>query len=174
MARRTRSRFVRPQPRTKIWIGSGVGQTTLVGSTKALISTLSAGALLLRPFTILRTRQEVFFASDQDTAIESPFGDYGKIVVTDTAAAIGVTAVPDPSSSAGDPDADWFVHLPMSDKVNSANAEKFGVAAGHHYQIDSKAMRKVGPDDNIVSMATMDSAFGAIIITHGRMLIQLH
>ena len=64
MARRVaRARFVRPAPRTKMWIGAGVGITTALGSTTQLISLLSAGALLLRPFTILRTHQEVFWFS---------------------------------------------------------------------------------------------------------------
>ena len=117
---------------------------------------------------------EIGFANDQDTASESPFGDYGRIVVTDTAAAIGVTAVPDPGSISGDPEADWFVHQPCYIKVNSQNAGFFGVNACWRYVVDSKAMRKVGPDDNVVAMFAMENAFGAELITHGRTLIQLH
>ena len=44
----------------------------------------------------------------------------------------------------------------------------------HHYILDSKAMRKVGPDDNIVGMCTLDGGAGALFNTNGRMLIQLH
>ncbi len=174
MAHRRSSRFIRPAPRTKMWIGSGVGVTTLTASTKALISTLSAGALLLRPFTILRVHMDILYASDQDTATETPRGSYGKIVVTDTAAALGVTAIPDPSSTSGDPEAGWFVHQTMSYRINSQNAGFFGVDVGHYYTIDSKAMRKVGPDDDIVAMFTQDASVGGLLITQGRTLIQLH
>ncbi len=173
MARRSRSRFVRPNPRTKMWIGAGVGQDTIVSATKTLISTLSAGALLLRPFTILRTRQLIFYSSDQITAIEGPFGSYGKIVVTDTAAAIGVTAVPNPDTTAGDPDADWFVHESFASRFTFASAVGI-MDIGYVTTVDSKAMRKVGPDDNVVSMFTQIPTVGALLITQGRMLIQLH
>ncbi len=174
MAPRRRSRFVRPPERTKIWIGAGVGSVVLVASTKQLLGTLSAGALLLRPFTILRTRMELRISSDQSSATERCFGDFGRIVVTDTASGIGVTAVPNPGSQTGDPDADWFVHQSMSvDSINGTNVG-FDGAAGANYIVDSKAMRKVGPNDDIVSMFMTEAAFGGNIITHGRMLIQLH
>ena len=108
MARRSRS-FSRPPPRTKMWIGAGVGDTVISAATKSLISILSAGALFLRPFTILRTRMLIYWVSDQQTGTEQSFGTYGRIVVTDTAAALGVTAIPDPSVFAGDPEASWLV-----------------------------------------------------------------
>ncbi len=178
MARRTRGRFVRPQPRTKMWIGQGVGISTLTASSKNLVSTLSAGALLLRPFTILRTHMEIVLVSDQEVAVEFPACSYGEIVVTDTAAAIGVTAVPNPSGVSGDPEADWYVWQAMFTKflidINGTDGIGLDADAGHHYVIDSKAMRKVGPDDDVVAMATMETAFGAVIHTNGRQLIQLH
>jgi len=173
VARRHSSRFIRPAPRTKMWIGTGVGNTALAGSTKTFVALLSAGGLLLRPFTILRVRMELFITSDQNTTTETLIGTYGKIVVTDTAASIGVTAIPDPSVIAGDPEADWFISQSFSHKF-FRTATGVDAAAGTHYVIDSKAMRKVGPDDQVVSMATLDTAPGANLITHGRMLIQLH
>ena len=174
MARRHATRFIRPVPRTKMWIGSGVGVTMLTASTKHLVSTLSAGALLLRPFTILRTHMQLLFESDQSTVGELPFGAYAKIIVTDTAAAIGVTAVPDPSLISGDPEAGWFISQPLICRTFGIVTAGFDGNSGHQYTIDSKSMRKVGPDDNIVGMATLDSAVGANLTTIGRMLIQLH
>ena len=67
MANRTR-RFVRPAPKTKIWIGAGAGTTVLAASSATLVSVLNAGALALRPFTILRTRMDLLVASDQTGA----------------------------------------------------------------------------------------------------------
>jgi len=161
-----------------MWIGSGVGSTFLGGNTKVLVSTLSAGSLLLRPFTILRTHLEVTIRSDQSTAIETIIAALGSIVVTDTAAAIGVTAVPDPSTISGDPEADWFLWTPLLKTffidINGTDGIGMSGDSQTHYMLDSKAMRKVGPDDNIVTVMSSDAAPGADVITNGRRLIQLH
>ena len=174
MARRS-SRFVRLAPRTKMWIGAGVGVPVVAVNTKVLISTLSAGALALRPFTILRTHQELYWTSDQQAATEVPFGSYGKLVVTETAAALGITAVPDPSGINGDPEASWFVWQAMSTSFVFSSAVGISGREGRHYDIDSKAMRKVGPDDDVVTLCTNQSGTeGANLITNGRMFVQLH
>ncbi len=174
MARARRfTRFVRPPARTKMWIGSGVGATALTASTTTLVSSLSAGALALRPFTILRTRMLLQYVTDQITALETPFGSYGEIVVTDAATAIGVTAIPNPSGITGNPEADWYVWQAVASRFGFITAAGFNNTATQ-YIIDSKAMRKVGPDDDAVSMFHQDAAFGATLVTNGRQLIQLH
>ena len=174
MARRHRS-FVRPAPRTKIWIGSGVGRSTIVASSKTFVSSLSAGALLLRPFTVLRTRMLISLFSDQEAADEGAFGSYGKIVVTEQAASVGVTAIPDPGSTTGDPDSDWFVHQTAWNALQIIGAISAAIVSSpSNWTVDSKAMRKVGPDDDIVSMYKDESGVGSFLTTQGRMLIQLH
>ncbi len=175
MARRVgHARFVRPAPRTKIWIGSGVGEDTLTASTIVLISTLSVGALALRPFTILRTRMNILYSTDQLTASEQPFGTYGKIVVTDSATSAGIGSIPSPSGiSPGDPEASWFVNQAMASRI-LRGAAGMDASVGNQYEIDSKSMRKVGPDDDVATVFTQDAAVGAGIVTSGRMLIQLH
>ncbi len=175
MARRAaRGRFVRPAPRTKMWIGGGVGSVTLPSASDILVSSLSAGALALRPFTILRTHQLVHYFSDQFAASETVFGTFGHLVVTEQAAAIGITAIPDPSGISGDPEADWFVWQAMSDRVIRQTDVGFQSIVGVQYSIDSKAMRKVGPDDQVVTVFSQEASFGATMITNGRTLIQLH
>ncbi len=178
MARRSRGRFIRPQSRTKMWIGMGVGATAVAGNSQVLVSTLSAGALLLRPFTILRSHLMLQVHSDQFTAIESSIASYGQIVITETAAALGVTAVPDPSGISGDPDADWFLWQGLSNTffidVNGTDGIGVDGDLGHKWEIDSRAMRKVGPDDNIVATISSDNALGFTLTTVGRRLIQLH
>ena len=147
-----RSRFVRPAPRTKMWIGSGVGDTTVGSATTVLVSTLSAGALLLRPFTILRTRMVLGFRSDQIVTSEHPVGLFGKIVITEAAAAIGITAIPNPSGISGDPEADWFVWQALQASIERAS--DVGITGGGQqiFVVDSKAMRKVGPDDDVATL----------------------
>ncbi len=85
MARRTRGRFIRPAPRTKIWIGAGVGATSVGSLATVLISSLSAGALALRPFTVLRTHLLIGIHSDQSVSVEDMVGSFGHIVVTEAA-----------------------------------------------------------------------------------------
>ena len=175
MARRVaRVRFARPAPRTKMWIGWGVGNATVVASTVKLLFTYSAGALLLRPFTILRTRGIIAIKSDQEAASEFPFGSFGELIVTDTAAALGITALPNPDSflGGGDPEADWYIHqVCQVDFVRSASG--LSSPAASEYMIDSKAMRKVGPDDDGAALFA-PTGVGCQVFTGGRQLIQLH
>ena len=175
MARRTaRARFVRPAPKTKMWIGAGVGSTTIVASSVQLISLLSAGALALRPFTVLRTRMLITYRSDQLAADEVTFGSYGRIVVSDQASAAGAASIPDPGTIAGDPDADWFVHQPVFQAFDAASATGLTWGLSQQYVIDSKAMRKVGPNEDEVAMFSEEGGFGGVLVTQGRSLIQLH
>ena len=174
MARRSRSRFIRPAPCTKMWIGTGIGSSTVSSDASTLLSTLSAGALALRPFTILRTRMWLLFSSDQEAADESPFGTYAKIVVTDTAAAIGITAVPNPSGINGDPEASWFVWQAMAAKMIIDTASGVHGVIGLGFEIDSKSMRKVGPDDDVATVLDTEAGGGVTLVSNGRMLIQLH
>ena len=173
MARR-HTRFVRPAPRTKMWIGAGVGATTLVGSSVQLIGSLIAGALLLRPFTILRTRMDIMVRSDQAATSESVELSYGHIVITEAAEAIGVTAIPDPSGITGDPEADWFVWQALANTFTFLSSVGFDGDNGYHVTIDSKAMRKVGPDDQMVQITSLDTSAGATFVNNGCMLVQLH
>ena len=175
MARRVqRSRFVRPAPRTKMWIGAGVGRQTLTQSASTLLSVLGASALALRPFTVLRTHVEVLWSSDQAAVTEVPFGSYGWMVVSEAAAGVGITAIPNPSGIDGDPDADWFVWQAMSTKFEFLSSVGFDGSSGSRYVIDSKAMRKVGADDQIVVLVDVQAAGGVDLVTNGRQLIQLH
>jgi len=175
MARRGHSRFIRPAPRTKMWVGHGVGNDTVVASTLTLLGSLSASVLLLRPFTILRTHLEVYYRSDQITATETIFGTLADLVVTETAAALGVTALPNPSPLTGDPEQDWYLYQNVESQFNFASGVGFqGDSMGVHYGIDSKAMRKVGPNDDVVLLFDQEAAVGAEVTTMGRQLIQLH
>ncbi len=165
--------FIRPPARTKIWVGAGLVPLAMPASTKTLQGTYSAGILSLRPFTILRTRFDIFYSTDQGAATETPLGTYAEIIVTETAAALGVTAVPNPSSVDGDPDQDWYVYQGMNDDLFFATSAGFE-KRGHHYIVDSKAMRKVGPSDDLAVVTDQQNAVGATLHVLGRQLIQLH
>ena len=171
MARARRTRFVRPAPKTKIWIGAGTASITLTSGAEKLMTVLNAAALALRPFTILRTRLDILFQSDQLTASEEPAGAYGRIVVTDQASGVGITAL---SAPIAEPDADWFVFQGMSTDFSFITAAGFDGGGGYHLTVDSKAMRKVGPNQDLVSVFELRGQGGANINVVGRTLVQLH
>ncbi len=171
MARRFRERVIRPAPRTKIWVGQRLSVIQPAGGAATLLGVMNAAFLLLRPFTILRTRLEINFRSDQTAAGETPNAAYGHIVVKETATTIGITAVPTPQT---EEDADWFIYQGMICSVVSLTSVGYDGNQGVRYSIDSKAMRKVGPQDDVASVIELDAAAGALINVEGRQLIQLH
>ena len=173
MARRfSRTRFVRPAARTTLWLGSRLAFTAVTASLVTLLTTLNAAALALRPFTIIRTRTKIFFTSDQFVASEFVQAVYTKQIVTEAAAAAGVASVPD---GINEPDADFFVYQVLYQDFSFADATGFQQQANEAtYDVDSKAMRKVGNDDQLVSVINVASGVGAAIAIEGRILIKLH
>ena len=164
-------RFVRPAPKTKIWIGAGIAEVTLVSNAEALVAVYSAAILAFRPFTILRTRLEINFRSDQVGSTEVPTGVYGEIIVKETATGIGVTALP---GTITDPEADWYVYQGMTCAFEVVTAAGFMTPAGSSWTVDSKAMRKVGPTDDLAACFQMRNVGGGLLNVEGRQLIQLH
>jgi len=173
-----RSGFIRRsgvRRRETLWIGGTIFNNTLSSSGAALlISSLNAAALALRPFTIVRTRGQLALRSDQLAANEQQFGAYAKVVVSDQASAIGVTAVPQPITSS---ESDLFFLY----QVAFSNFA-FGTAVGfsnvaQQYELDSKAMRKVEEGQDIVTVIQLSSAAGsdgAIMTSFTRILVKLH
>jgi len=154
------------------WIGILPTQTIL-DNASALIVSLNAAALALRPFTVIRTHLEVLTQSDQSIATENYIGALGAAVVSDQAASIGVTAVPTPET---DDSSDlFFVHQYMLGGFDFKDGTGFQSGVGDRYQIDSKAMRKVNGDQDIVIVlegATLGD--GMLFTVAGRMLLKLH
>ncbi len=171
MAVRRRSRIISQRSnRQPLWLGVIITPLDVAASTDVLLGSLNATALAFRPFTIIRTRLQVMYSSDQITASETPFGVLGQIIVRDSATAAGVASLPDPGT---DTDADWFVYQP----VMAEFAFTTGVGyrnVDHQYTVDSKAMRKVGPDDDAGLVFSQNAAVGGTITIVGRQLIKLH
>jgi len=171
MARR-HQRFVRPPKKTKQWIGASIDTVVTVPSTLATVVAVYDAAILgLRPFTILRTHLVLSFRSDQSATAEFPFGIYGETIVTDTAAALGTTAVPNPGD---EPEGDWYIYQPLQAEFLLKSAVGFEANAMQTVVVDSKAMRKVGPDDSLMAIFKMVSSVGGQLLVQGRQLIQLH
>ncbi len=91
-------------------------------------------------------------------------------VVSDSASAAGVASVPTPITQA---DADFFVYESLVTSFLFASA--VGISDGNQGQrFDSKAMRKVGIDEDIVvTVENGNATDGANIAFVGRMLVKL-
>ena len=156
--------------RQTTWLDVPVQVSTLSAASQLILS-LTAEELAKRPFTVIRTRLTVSVQSDQSAGSETGISAIGLCVVSDQALAIGVTAVPTPITDlASDL---WLMHQPLISAFLFATAAGFEEPNDRIYEIDSKAMRKVNNDQDLV-MVTENSAVGggAIITVLGRILIK--
>ena len=159
--------------RDTLW-GEAPFQSIVIGTsaTAFLTRSLSAAALDLIPFTIIRVRMRWQVISDQSAATEFFIGNVGWAVVSQQAVGVGVSAVPTPAT---DLSSDKFFLIDQwlgefdfigTGTANQSLADKV---------IDSKAMRKVEDGENIIE--TVEAGLGGsgcVVSTVGRFLIKLH
>ena len=133
---------------------------------------MDATELAKLPFTITRTIGLLSIISDQATASESPHGAFGALVVSEKAATLGVTALPDPVTEANSDE--WFLYglWDAMTVVAAAPAQ----ASSRQYAFDSRAQRKVEEGEQIVFMIANagSTPFNAKYHWQYRMLIKLH
>ncbi len=161
------------QRRQTRWIGLTESRNTLASANVAvLVTTANAALLALRPFTIVRTRGYLLMNSDQSGATEDWQMTYGHAVVSEQAAAIGVTAVPTPNADRGSDL--WYVYEEGAGQVLVSTAVGI-VHLDRVYRFDSRAMRKVEDGQDVITVAETGSlSDGAQIVAAGRFLIKLH
>ena len=159
--------------RETVWFQFPFVNSTLAASATAVIQTsLNAAALLLRPFTVVRTRMQLLVLSDQSAATEIFIGNYGMCVVSDQATAIGVSAVPTPATDQGSDL--WFLIEAVINEFKLIGTDVIAQSGGSK-AIDSKAMRKVDIGQDIVTVAEAGiGESGCRVLTTGRMLVKLH
>ena len=118
--------------------------------------------------TVLRTVGFISVVSDQTGASEEQMGAFGMIIVTDSAVAIGVSAMPDPTTEGGD---DWFVYQAFSQQ---SALNTIGVGSVN-YPFDSRAKRIVqGSGINVALMvANSHATQGLSFAVTLRMLAQV-
>ncbi len=171
MARRSNLHLTRGPGRKTIWANLTTTDTTMTATGGTIIFNLSAGGLLLRPFTIVRTYLQGSLFSDQAAAIETQACALGVAVVSEQASAIGVTAVPTPETDA---ESDlWLLHQRIfADESNLTDR----IRPSTKFSFDSKAMRKVQDGEQMIVVAENIAAvsFGLILRLAGRMLLKLH
>ena len=163
-------KFVRSGPkRLTSWFQFSPSSTALGVSTSAvLVSSLNAAALALRPFTIVRSHFVFQLDSDQAAAIEIQAISHGLAIVSDQASAVGITAIPTPTTEAASNL--WFMHsYAFVDESNLTDRTR-GVT---RWSVDSKAMRKVEVGQDMVSVVEGGGiGFGMNILIAGRVLVK--
>ncbi len=147
----------------------------VAASGAVLVASLSVAEKARRPFTIVRTHLTYQIESDQSVALEDYGVAVGMCVVSDQAAAIGVTAVPTPVTDlASDL---WYLHQITFGTFVFASAVGFVERAGpeSNQHVDSKAMRKVNDDQDVLLVAEGTGiGSGMILRVAGRLLVKEH
>ncbi len=160
--------------RETLW-ASGVAVTsnlTAAGQASNL-TLLSSVGLALRPFTVVRSRGIIQISSDQLIATEFVDAGYGHAVVSEQASAIGVTAMPTPTTDSGSDL--WLVYERMFLEFAFITAAGFDARGGRILRFDSKAMRKVQDGEQLVTVVEAGSLSNGFNVTvHFRMLLKLH
>ena len=131
--------LVQSRKRKTLWIDSGApndtGYRTIAANTVIFDSQL---ATIPEPVTIVRTHGVSQVSPTSVTAERAMWGAIGMIVVKESAAAIGITALPDPLA---DPQEDWYFYSFFNSSTQTAITD--GVAWEYTNVQDSKAMRKL-------------------------------
>ena len=159
--------------RETLWLfASPFEQLLNAPSTAVLSGTLNAAGLALRPFTIVRVRGHLGIRSDQAASSEDYSGSLGYSIVSDQAAAIGVTAVPTPETDRGSDL--FFVYETLAGHYEVLSAAS-SAETGHWKDFDSKAMRRVNEGQDLaITMETSSISSGAIMFESARILVKLH
>jgi len=135
-------------PADQNFVGVGSGGATLIASSSFEISS-----------TIIRTRGAVTIRPAVTVADAAIVGAFGMGIVSAEALAAGIASIPEPFS-----DGDWggwFVWRSFGYELEFEDAT--GVSyPSWGFEVDSKAMRKIGPSEAIVFVA--ESQFGAFDI----------
>ena len=165
--------FVRSGAKRKsLWLQFAPTEVTIVTTGATLVFSLNAAALATLPFTVVRSRFAVHIRSDQVAAAETQQLGVGLAVVSVQASAVGITAVPTPIT---DLSSDMFFWIDLLFDDNVVDSSPLTRTKGAYFQVDSKAMRKVGVGQDIVLV--MEGAAqndGLVATVGGRMLVKLH
>ncbi len=153
----------------------GSVQTLASPSSAVNLNLLTTAEKALRPFTVVRTRGVFAINTDQVAASEFQSMALGFCVVSDQAAAIGITALPTPIT---DQESDlWFVYEQLMAQFEFFTAAGFDSQGATFKEYDSRAMRKVedGQDIAIVAESDITGLTLGLQVRHGgRLLIKLH
>jgi len=128
----------------KQWTGTQNGTPVVLTTTQATVLSFTSDEAT----TLIRSRGSIIVNAIPNAAADNDWAIFGLIIATDEAIAAGGASLPSPVGSA---DGNWLWHqyVGLMDGVSTAaNAASIGL--NHVVTIDSKAMRKVGRNQNVV------------------------
>ena len=123
--------------------------TTVPAASKVLIANFTLNNPGIDE-TVLRTVGVLTVSSDQESASELQLGAFGMSIVTTTALAVGVTAIPGPVTDVGNDS--WFTFVPIQQHLTFVSATGVYPRMGVQYFFDSRAKRIVESGSAIAIM----------------------
>jgi len=169
---RRRSGFsprIRSPKRIAIWAFVDVSETAIAAGAAVLLGTGNAALNALRPFTIVRSRGIIFVSDATGVALSV----YAEEVIDETQATGGIGVIPTPVTESDS--SEFYVYQPVATTgYQVAGAGAADIFSGKTFMYDSKAMRKVGPDETTASVIENTSANALSVTVFGRFLIKLH
>jgi len=147
--------------RFKAWSGATAsGQVTVVATPKVIITSTTTSGVAA---TLLRTRGEILITAAPNAATDSDVIGLGIIVIKQAAAVVGGASVPSPVD---DLTASWLWHRFLCMDAAGATAQSdASISNNVRVEVDSKAMRKMTPQDAIVLIAqAADGDFSVVNI----------
>ena len=168
-------RLIRGPRRTTIW-NEGPLSNAVQSITMATDTVVTTGQTALGGVTLVRFRGELMLWLEVVTTIGDGFTRVGAGVGVITSDAFAAGAEP---SALGDPDwGGWLWHWAGGAIVGLSvtEAENTGPLSMVRIPIDSKAMRKIGPNETIFASVSTQAEVGAAtlnMVFNSRMLVKL-
>ena len=140
--------------------GGSWGRSVSIGNGVAAATKLLVNVFVLDndgiAETIRRTIGHLSISSDQEAALETPIAAMGMIVVSDAAAAIGITAIPGPLTDASDDG--WFVwqSAVVTQGANTSRESRV-------FPFDSRGMRRIEQGFQVAVVLETGATFGSIL-----------
>ena len=153
--RRSRSGFA-STPRQVQWIGpADQGYFAVAATTSVIVASFTplTNGIMVKP-TIVRTRGNVSHRPSVNSADVAYVGAIGVCVVSQEAFTAGAASIPRPHD-----DADWggwLVWRSFSESLD-VTTDIGRLINSNSFEVDSKAMRKMGINDVMVTMAESQS-----------------
>ncbi len=172
MARRQLARsFVRGPRKATDWSASSIltGVLSVAGSSAVLDEVFTP---IVGGETIIRTRGMMGWNTDQEITDELQLGAFGLAIVSEQAATVGITAIPHPSTDAAW--GGWFYHQFIMSKFTFISGVGVEPNVMQRMVVDSKAMRKVGENERLVSVWEATSTTGFEAFSSLRILSKVH
>ncbi len=157
------ARQVRSRPMLKTWTGVTMGETSILSTTQAALGGI--GITVSSRSTLLRIRGNILVKATPDAIGDDAVAGLGIAIVSTDALVVGGTSLPGPL---GDPDwPGWIWHQYVPLMAGSASLGGDDIGSFVRVPVDSKAMRKMGPNESIAVIGHLSAVTYAAVVVNG-------